>query len=96
MADAPDLGFADYQPIMIYPARKQIRDYSIRMLRENIGLVTQESFLFNGSIRENPLIGKPNATDEELWRAVDAANARNFIEHLPEKLESIVDERGVD
>ncbi len=74
---------------------KEIREYGIRALRENIGLVTQESFLFNGSIRENLLMGKPNATDAELWRAVEAANAREFIERLPDKLESIVGERGV-
>ena len=74
---------------------KEIREYGIRVLRENIGLVTQESFLFNGSIRENLLMGKPSATDTELWRAVDAANAREFIERLPEKLESVVGERGV-
>jgi ATP-binding cassette subfamily B protein len=74
---------------------KEIREYGIRALRENIGLVTQESFLFNGTIRENLLMGKPSATDAELWRAVDAANAREFIERLPEKLESVVGERGV-
>src|SRR5438105_8130288 len=47
------------------------------------------------SIRENLLMGKPSATDTELWRAVEAANAREFIERLPDKLESIVGERGV-
>jgi ATP-binding cassette subfamily B protein len=67
----------------------------VRALRENVGLVTQESFLFNGSIRENLLMGKPSASDAELWRAVDAANAREFIERLPDGLESIVGERGV-
>jgi ATP-binding cassette, subfamily B, bacterial len=79
----------------IYIDGKPIRDYGIRALRENIGLVTQESFLFNGSIRENLLMGKPAANDAELWRAVDAANAREFIERLPDRLESIVGERGV-
>ncbi len=79
----------------IYIDGKPIRDYGIRSLRENIGLVTQESFLFNGSIRENLLMGKPAARDAELWRAVDAANAREFIERLPDRLESIVGERGV-
>src|SRR6266705_2426915 len=79
----------------IYVDGKEIREYGIRALRENIGLVTQESFLFNGSIRENLLMGKPSATDAELWRAVEAANAREGIERLLEKLESIVGERGV-
>jgi ATP-binding cassette subfamily B protein len=74
---------------------RSIRDYDLRELRESIGVVTQESFLFNGSIRENLLMGKPSATDEEIWRAVEAANARDFIDLLPEKLESVVGERGV-
>src|SRR5207244_2198907 len=47
------------------------------------------------SMRENLLMGKPDASDAELWRAVDAANARGFIERLPAGLESIVGERGV-
>jgi ABC-type multidrug transport system fused ATPase/permease subunit len=79
----------------IYIDGKPIREYALRSLREAIGVVTQESFLFNGSIRENLLMGKPDATDMELWRAVDAANAREFIERLPAGLESVVGERGV-
>ena len=79
----------------IFVDGKEIREYSLRALRENIGVVTQESFLFNGSIRENLLMGKPTATDDELWRAVDVANAREFIERLPEKMGSVVGERGV-
>jgi ABC-type multidrug transport system fused ATPase/permease subunit len=74
---------------------KPIREYGIRTLRENIGVVTQESFLFNGTIRENLLMGKPDATDAQLMQAVDAANARAFIERLPSGLESVVGERGV-
>src|SRR4029079_15183114 len=74
---------------------KPIREYHLRTLREAVGVVSQESFLFNGSIRENLLMGKPAASDTELWRAVDAANARQFIERLPQGMESIVGERGV-
>src|SRR6266496_1480133 len=79
----------------IYVDGRPIREYALRSLREAIGVVTQESFLFNGSIRENLLMGKPNATDVELWRAADAANAREFIERLPADWESVVGERGV-
>jgi ATP-binding cassette, subfamily B, bacterial len=79
----------------IYVDGKAIREYDVRTLRENIGLVTQESFLFNGSIRENLLMGKPGATEAEIWRAVEAANAGEFIERLPDRLESEVGERGV-
>src|SRR5207302_1301554 len=87
--------FYEFTSGEIYVDGKPIREYELRNLREAIGVVTQESFLFNGSIRENLLMGKPDATDGELWRAVDAANARQFIERLPEGLESVVGERGV-
>ena len=72
-----------------------IRHFTIRALREQIGMVTQESFLFNGTIRENLQIGKPDATDDELLSAAAAANARSFIDRLPHGLSSVVGERGV-
>jgi len=87
--------FYEFTSGEIYIDGKPVREYELRTLREAIGVVTQESFLFNGSIRENLLMGKPDATDAELWRAVDAANARQFIERLPDGLESVVGERGV-
>jgi ABC-type multidrug transport system fused ATPase/permease subunit len=87
--------FYEFSSGQIYVDGKPIRDYPLSPLREAIGVVTQESFLFNGSIRENLLMGKPSATHAELWRAVDAANARQFIERLPDQFESIVGERGV-
>jgi ATP-binding cassette, subfamily B, bacterial len=87
--------FYEFSSGQIYVDGKSIRNYDLRGLREAIGVVTQESFLFNGSIRENLLMGKPGASEAELWRAVEAANARNFIERLPDGMESIVGERGV-
>jgi ATP-binding cassette, subfamily B, bacterial len=87
--------FYEFSGGEIYIDGRPIREYALHSLREAIGVVTQESFLFNGSIRENLLMGKPDATEVELWRAVDAANARGFIERLPAGLESVVGERGV-
>ena len=87
--------FYEFTSGRVYIDGRAIREYGLGVLREAIGVVTQESFLFNGSIRENLLMGKPTATDAELWRAVDAAKARQFIERLPEGLESVVGERGV-
>ena len=87
--------FYEFSSGQIYIDEKPIREYELRGLREAIGVVTQESFLFNGSIRENLLMGKPTVSDAELWRAVDAANSRQFIERLPDGLESVVGERGV-
>jgi len=75
--------------------RQSIRDINVRELREKIGMVTQESFLFNGTIRENLQIGKPGAGDEELMEAAEAANARSFIDLLRNGLSSAVGERGV-
>src|SRR5262249_5001626 len=74
---------------------KPIRDFGVHALRELIGIVTQESFLFNGTIRENLLLGKPGASDVEMLKAAEAANARDFIERLPNELGSVVGERGV-
>src|SRR6476659_3925710 len=74
---------------------QSIQDLNIRELREKIGMVTQESFLFNGTIRENLQMGKPGASDEELLEAAEAANARNFIDLLQNGLSSVVGERGV-
>ena len=87
--------FYEFDSGQILVDGKSIRDYDLRALRESIGVVTQESFLFNGTIRENLLMGRPDAQDADLWRAVDAANARDFIERLPDKLGSVVGERGV-
>ena len=79
----------------IFVDGKPIRSYGLRALREMVGLVSQESFLFNGTIRENLLMGNPKASDEEVWRAAEAANARVFIDRMPKGLESVVGERGV-
>ena len=72
-----------------------LRDLPQSRLRGATGLVTQESFLFNGTVRENLRFAKPDATDEELLEAAGAAGARHFIEHLPEGLSTLVGERGV-
>ncbi len=73
----------------------EIRDLGKRFLRSRIGYVTQESFLFNGSVRDNLLIAKRDATERALWDALAAANARDFVERLPQGLDTHVGERGV-
>ncbi len=65
------------------------------MLRSAVGMVTQESFLFNGTVRDNLRLGRTAATDEEMWQALTDANARAFVERMPEGLGTIVGERGV-
>ncbi|MDB6133880.1 MAG: multidrug transporter ATP-binding protein [Verrucomicrobiales bacterium] len=74
---------------------QSIRHVSKESLRAAIGYVTQESFLFNGTIRENLLIAHRGATDDDLWRVLTAANAADFTRRLPEGLDTQVGERGV-
>lgn len=64
-------------------------------LREHIAMVTQESFLFNGTTAENLRMGKPDATEEEMWTALEAANAADFVRRLPQGLHSPIGERGI-
>jgi len=71
-----------------------LTDLSKEWLRDHIGYVTQESFLFNASIRENLLLAKPEATDEELWAVLTAANADAFVRRLEEGLDTVTGERG--
>lgn len=74
---------------------KPLRDFSKSALRSAVGMVTQESFLFNGSIRDNLRLGRPGATDAELFAVLEAANAREFVDRLPDGLGTVVGERGV-
>ena len=64
-------------------------------LRENIGYVTQEAYLFNGTVRENLLLARRDATEEEMWQALQHACCDDFIRKLSEKLDTNVGERGV-
>ncbi|QYX44353.1 ABC transporter ATP-binding protein/permease [Bacillus inaquosorum] len=72
-----------------------IRDYEARSLRNQVGMVLQDTFLFSETIRENIAIGKPDATLEEIIEAAKAANAHEFIMGFPEGYETRVGERGV-
>ncbi|MCU7557763.1 ABC transporter ATP-binding protein [Macrococcus capreoli] len=72
-----------------------LKDYSIESLRTQIGMVMQDNILFSESIRENILLGKPNATEEEMIYAAKLANAHDFIMSLPDGYDTEVGERGV-
>jgi ATP-binding cassette subfamily B protein len=73
---------------------KSINDYDIASLRQAIGMVSQRVLLFTGTIRENLLIGNAQASDEQLWAALDIVQAREFIELLPNGLDFHVTEGG--
>ena len=71
-----------------------LRAVKLRDLRHQIGLVSQESFLFGGTIRENIAYGKLNCTQDEIIAAAKAANAHDFIMQMPDQYETVVGERG--
>jgi ATP-binding cassette subfamily B protein len=75
--------------------QRAIRDLSRKMVRQVTGFVSQETFLFNGTVRENLLFGKLDAKDSEIEAALQAARAYDFVSRLPQGLNSPVGERGI-
>ena len=71
-----------------------LRDLSLRSLRENIAVLLQEGFIFDGSVRENIAYGKTEATEEEIVSAAKAADAHDFILGLPDGYDSVVGQKG--
>jgi ATP-binding cassette, subfamily B, bacterial len=71
-----------------------LRDLSFRSLRQTVGVVSQETYLFHGSVRENLLFARPGATDEELQEAGRAARIHDHLMSLPDGYETVVGERG--
>jgi ABC-type multidrug transport system fused ATPase/permease subunit len=71
------------------------KEFSLTALRNQIALVPQDIFLFGGTIKENIMYGKPEATENEIAEAASKANALEFIERFPDKFETLVGERGI-
>ena len=74
---------------------EDIRNFTLKSLRENIGIVQQDVYLFSGSVYENIVYGRPDATIEEVREAAARAGADGFIEELPNGYDTYVGERGV-
>jgi len=74
---------------------KELNDYELSQIRNQMAIVPQEVMLFGGTIKENIEYGKPNATEEEIFEAAKKANALEFIESFPEKFETLVGDRGI-
>ncbi len=74
---------------------RPVRDYPLSVLRRNIGMVPQETFLFSETIRENLKFGAPDASVEEMLKAAEAAHIRQEFEEFPQGFETMVGERGV-
>ena len=74
---------------------KNIKDITLHSLRSNIGVVAQDVYLFSGTIRDNLIYGKPDATEEEIIEATKKAGAYDFISALPDGFDTYIGERGV-
>jgi ATP-binding cassette subfamily B protein len=85
----------DVQPGMVLIDGKPVREYPLAFLRRNIGFVPQETFLFGETIRENIAFGVPDASDQDVRWAAEAANIATEIEDFPEQYKTIVGERGI-
>lgn len=87
--------FYDVSEGKIYLDGVDIRQYQLHSLRKNIGMVMQDSILFSDSIRENIMMGNPEASEEEMIEAAKAANAHDFIMQLAQGYDTPIGERGV-
>ncbi len=87
--------FYDCNGGAIYIDGKNCNDYNITAYRKNIAIVPQEILLFGGTIRENILYGKPDASEAEILQAADQSNSLDFIESFPDGFQTIVGERGI-
>ncbi|AFY81625.1 ABC transporter ATP-binding protein [Oscillatoria acuminata] len=74
---------------------KDLREFDVRSLRKSMGIVSQDTFLFNDSVRNNIAYGRPDATDQEVIEAAKLANAYEFIMNLPEGFETPLGDRGI-
>ena len=73
---------------------RDVRHYTLKSLREHVALVAQDALLFSSSIKDNLRYARPDATDEMLLRAIEMASLREFVESLPDGLDTIIGERG--
>jgi ABC-type multidrug transport system fused ATPase/permease subunit len=87
--------FYEYEAGSISIDGHELNNLSKTSLRSALGYVTQEAFLFNGTVRENLTLAKRSATEEELWKALEAARAADFVRKLADGLDTNVGERGV-
>jgi ABC-type multidrug transport system fused ATPase/permease subunit len=72
-----------------------IASVTLKSLRDSIGIVPQDAVLFTASIRENVQYGMPGASDAKVWRALEQANIRDFVESLPARLDTMIGEEGI-
>ena len=87
--------FYDVQTGRVTVDGADVRDVTLTSLRREIGVIAQDPFLFSASVRENIAFGRPEATDDEIERAAQLAQAHEFIEALPQGYDTVIGERGI-
>ena len=85
----------DIESGAIHFADKNIQDISLKSLHDHIGFVAQDPFLFDGTIRDNLILGKPDASDLEIQDALEKASANDFVSELPNGLDTRIGEKGI-
>jgi ATP-binding cassette subfamily B protein len=86
--------FYDVAAGSVKVGNKDVREWELNALRKTIAMVPQTAVLFTGTIRDNLHWGKNDATDEECWEALDLAQSRDFVEALPDGLDTMIFEGG--
>lgn len=86
--------FYDIEKGSILFNKQNVQDLDVKELRNRVGFVPQKAILFTGTIRSNLLYGLENATEEEMWKALEIAQAKDFVEKLPDGLDSKVEQGG--
>ena len=89
------LRYYDVDSGQIAIGNTDIRSIDLTSLRQNIGLVSQDPFLFDATVKENLLLAKPNAEENEIWQALDMASASQFVKKLPLQENTMLGERGI-
>ena len=79
----------------VYIDGRDIHEYSLENIRNHVGIVQQEAIVFEGTIRENLLIARPDATDHQLYEALDNAEALDFVRALDRDMDTFIGHRGV-
>jgi ABC-type multidrug transport system fused ATPase/permease subunit len=87
--------FYDVQTGSVAVDGQDVRSVTLASLRREIGVIAQDPFLFSATVRENIAFGRPDATDDEVQRAAELAQAHEFIDVLPDGYETVIGERGI-
>lgn len=87
--------FYDFNDGKIFIDDDEVHDITLKSLRQNVGIVQQDVFLFNASVRDNILYGRPDATEEEVIEAAKRANIHDYVMNMPNGYDTVIGERGV-